>query len=133
VLALNASGESALSHDPRIQKAFDADPLCYHGKVRARMGYEMLRAGAEARAWLAQLTVPLLVMAGSEDTLVNPSGSELLIKQARSADKTLKVWAGCRHELFNELQKEEVLSFMADWLDAHVRPGKPWSGKDTRP
>lgn len=114
--------ESVLSRDPTVQELFDSDPLCYKGKVRARMGHELMRAAADARARLSQLTLPLLIMHGADDTLTDPRGSTLLAEQARSADKTLKLWPGCRHEIFNEPEKAEVLAFMLDWMDRRVKP-----------
>lgn len=114
------SPESVLSRDPAVQELFDSDPLCYSGKVRARMGYEMMSAGIGARARLSEIRLPLLVMYGAEDTLTNPEGAKQLYAQAASADKTIKPWPGCRHEIFNEPEKAEVLAFMLQWLDARV-------------
>ena len=121
VAGLKPGTESILSRDPTIQEAFDADPLCYKGKVKARMAYEMLSAGADTRKHMAQLTLPLLIMHGAEDKLTDPQGSVQLYEQARSADKTLKLWPGCRHELYNEPEKDEVIDFELGWLDEHVQ------------
>ncbi len=49
IMVSGSATESVLSRDPLVQEAFDADPLCYKGKVRARMGYEMMRASLDAR------------------------------------------------------------------------------------
>jgi alpha-beta hydrolase superfamily lysophospholipase len=105
-----------------VQELFDSDPLCYKGNVRARMGYEMMRAAEDGRNRAAELRLPLLVMYGVEDKLVNPSGAKLLYERASSADKTIKAWDDCRHEIFNEPEQAEVIAFMADWLDAHAAP-----------
>lgn len=115
-----ASPESVLSRDPIVQELFDNDPLCYKGKVRARLGHELMLAGARTRAHLAELTVPLLVMYGTDDKLVNPSGALQVYEQASSADKTIKAWPGCRHEIFHEPEKHDVIAYMLDWLAAHL-------------
>lgn len=112
--------ESVLSRDPLVQEQFGADPYTYKGKLRARMGNEMMRAASDARARMAGLTLPLLIMHGAEDKLTNPNGSKLLYEQARSVDKTLQLWPGCRHEIFNEPERNEVISFMVGWLNQHV-------------
>ena len=112
--------ESALSRDPRIQELFDADPLVYKKKVKAGMGYQLLKAVVEAQVLMAELKLPLLVMQGEADRIVNPAGAKRLYAEASSADKTLKLWAECRHEIFNELEKDEIIAFAADWLDARV-------------
>lgn len=114
------STESVLSRDPVVQELFDNDPLCYKGKVRARLGYELMQASAAARARVGELQLPLLVMYGTDDRLVNPLGAEHLYAHAASADKTIRAWHGCRHEIFNEPEQDEVIAEMIGWLDRHV-------------
>ena len=109
-----------LSVDPEVERRFKADPLCYNGRIRARLAHEILRAGADARARLDQLTLPLLAMHGTDDRLTNPAGSRLLVERARSSDKTLKLWPGHRHEIFNEPGRAAVIACVTDWLDARV-------------
>ncbi len=120
VAPLAKGPESALSRDPRVQELFNADPLVYKKKVKAGMGYQLLKAVMEAQALMAQLALPLLLMQGEADRIVNPAGVKRLYAEARSADKTLKLWPECRHEIFNELEKDEIIAYAADWLDAHV-------------
>ena len=122
-LALTAATrgeESVLSRDPLIQEQFNADPHTYKGKLRARMGYEMMNAAQDARARMASLTLPLLIMHGADDRLTNPNGSRLLYEQAQSVDKALQLWPGCRHEIFNEPEQCEVMDYMIEWLDLRV-------------
>jgi alpha-beta hydrolase superfamily lysophospholipase len=112
--------ESALSRDPRIQELFDADPLTYKQKMKAGMGYQLMRAIDAAQASMAQLTLPLLVMQGECDRMVSPNGAKRLYEQARSSDKTLKLYPECRHEIFNELEKDEIIALVAAWLDERL-------------
>jgi alpha-beta hydrolase superfamily lysophospholipase len=121
IMPLSREGESVLSSDPAVQVAFDADPLCYKGPLRVRMGYELVRAMERARRQLSAIRVPLLIMHGEEDRLVSPEGSRRLYDEAASANKTLKLWPGCRHEIFNERCKDEVIAFLCTWLDERVR------------
>lgn len=120
VTPASKSPESVLSRDPVVQELFDSDPLCYTGKVRARMGYELMKAAEDGRARAAELRLPLLVMYGTHDKLVNPSGAKLVYERASSADKTIKAWDDCRHEIFNELEKDDVIALMVNWLDEHM-------------
>ena len=125
ITPIGVSSESLLSRDPTVDAAVLADPLCYRGKVRARIGWEQYIAAANTRARLAELTLPLLIMHGAEDKIANPQGSTLLYEQAQSGDKTLKLWPGCRHELFNELEQADVIALISSWLDARVRRRAP--------
>ncbi|HEU5013132.1 MAG TPA: alpha/beta hydrolase [Roseiflexaceae bacterium] len=123
VVPLSTSAESVLSRDPAVQEAFDSDPLTYKGQMRARLGYEMMQAAAAARARFAELTLPLLVMYGEADQLVNPSGARQIHAEARSRDKTLKGWPGARHEIYNEIERNDVIVYTISWLDQHVPQG----------
>ena len=113
-------GSGILSSDPEVERRFAADPLSYHGRLRARTGHQMMLASVDARARAEALTLPLLVMHGADDRLTNPTGSQVLYDCARSVDKTLKLWPSLRHEIFNEPQRNDVIAFMLAWLDARV-------------
>jgi len=110
-----------LSRDPEVERQFRADPLCYNGRLKSRMGYEFMIAAQQTCDKMRQLSLPLLIMHGSADKLTNPSGSKQLYAEAQSADKTLKLWPDYFHELFNEVGKEEVFAFMLEWLNKRVK------------
>jgi alpha-beta hydrolase superfamily lysophospholipase len=69
---------------------------------------------------LPRITVPALVMHGSEDKLVPVAGSRLIEETIGSPDKTLKIYDGLYHEIFNEPEQDQVLDDLVAWLDAHV-------------
>ena len=116
-LPILSNQENVLSRDPAIERRFKQDSLCYNGKIKARMAYEMKMASEDVCARMSRLSLPLLIMHGSADRLTNPAGSKRLYQQARSQDKTLKLWPEHFHEIFNELEKEQVIAFMLEWLD----------------
>ena len=35
-------------------------------------------------------------------------------------DLTVQLYEGCRHELLNEFNRDEVQAYILSWLDAHV-------------
>jgi acylglycerol lipase len=113
-------GLTILSRDPAIIEAFTSDALCYKGKMRARIGYEILQAMGNTLSRARELQVPVLIMHGADDKYTNPQGSVQLHDGASSPDKTLKLWPDCRHEIFNELEKTIIIAYMLDWLDARV-------------
>jgi len=71
-------------------------------------------------ARLPSLKLPLLVLSGTDDKIVNPEGARLVDRLAGSSDKTLKMYDGLYHEVFNEPEKELVLGELSDWLKAHL-------------
>lgn len=117
---LLAGQENVLSRDMEVEQRFQDDPLCYSDKLKPRMGHELMQAAARARARLHELEMPLLLMHGRADRLTNPQGSQLLYERARSRDKTLKLWDDNYHEIFNDLDREQVINFMLEWLDERV-------------
>ena len=118
VLALDASG---VSRDPAVVAAYLADPLVYKGKVRARLAAEMFDAMARARASAPAITLPILLLHGSDDRLTAPAGSRYLAAHLGSADKTLTLYPGLYHEIFNEPEQAQVLGDAAAWVDAHLQ------------
>jgi alpha-beta hydrolase superfamily lysophospholipase len=108
---------SSVSRDPQVVARYDADPLNYRGRVRARMGTELLQAGTAALADLPKITLPILIMHGGADQLADPEGSRLIYEGVSSIDRTLKIYDGLYHEIFNEPEKQRVLADVAGWLE----------------
>ena len=117
---LPSSGAGILSRDPEIDIAWDNDPLTNKKPMRVRLGVEMNNMARSVRDHLADLRLPILIMHGTEDKLVNPSGSQLAYDKVSSKDKTLKLYPGMRHEIMNEIGKEAVLDEIVTWLDQHA-------------
>lgn len=105
-----------ISRDPAVIAAYDGDPLIYRGRIRARMGAQMLRLCRELEANLAQITTPFWVGHGTADRLVDPKGSQQLYARATSSDKTLRLYDGCYHEILNEPEQHQVLDDMIAWV-----------------
>ncbi len=108
-----------VSRDPAVVAAYDADPLVFHGKMPAGTGAALVKMSEGYPARLPSLTVPLLVVHGSADELVNVESGRAAHELAGSADKTLKVYEGLAHEVFNEPEKVTVLDDVVSWLDLH--------------
>jgi len=119
-LGVTALSAEAISRDPAVVKAYVDDPLVYTGKVRARTGAEALAAVGRVQERMSSLTLPVLVMHGSKDALTSPSGSELVYEKVRSEDKTLRLYDGLFHEIFNEPEQDSVIDDVIGWLDKHA-------------
>ncbi|WP_024803664.1 alpha/beta hydrolase [Nocardia sp. BMG51109] len=111
---------SQISRDPAVVRAYDADPLVFRGKLPARTGAEILRATETVVARLDRLTVPTLVLHGTADTLAAPAGADLIERRAGAKDLTVERYPGLYHEVFNEPERETVLSDLVGWLDDHL-------------
>lgn len=112
---------ASVSRDPDVVTRYDSDPLNYRGRVRARMGAELLQAGNTVLANLHKITVPILIMHAGADQLADPEGSRQIYEGVSSTDKTLKIYDGLYHEIFNEPEKAQVLADVAGWLEKRMR------------
>jgi alpha-beta hydrolase superfamily lysophospholipase len=112
----------AVSRDPAEVRAYLEDPLNHHGKLPARTVQELATAIGGFEAAVPRITLPLLVLYGTADTLVPPKGGRMVHDRAGSADKSLHVYEGYFHELFNEPagERDRPLGDLRAWLDARV-------------
>ncbi|MDY6847190.1 MAG: alpha/beta hydrolase [Chloroflexota bacterium] len=119
-MGIMALDPNLISRDEGVVEDYIEDPLVFHGKTTARLSAEMLRAIMRVNDEMREITAPLIVLQGSEDKLVNPQGSKMLYEGASSEDKTLKIYDGLFHEVFNEPEREKVLTDVASWLNARL-------------
>jgi alpha-beta hydrolase superfamily lysophospholipase len=109
--------DSALvSRDPEVVRSYQADPLVFHGKLPARTVFELERAVRSLPKSVHAITVPTLIMYGSADRLCPPAGSLGLHDCIGAQDRTLKVYDGLYHEIFNEPEQERVMEDLCAWL-----------------
>ena len=111
---------TCLSRDPKIVEEAGKDPLAYHGYVRARTGAQFNRAITRARGGFHRITAPVCIIHGGDDRIVPNAGSKLLHEQCGSKDKSLKIYEGGYHELWNDLDKRAVLAGICDWMAARL-------------
>ena len=111
---------SAISRNSAVVDAYINDPLVYRGKIRARLGAELIRMMRELPLQMSKINLPILIMHGTADRLSDPKGSELLYGRVSSRDKTLKLYRDFYHEIFNEPGHEQVFADMESWLVTHI-------------
>ena len=111
-----------VSRDPTEVAAYVSDPLNFHGKAPARTMGEIVHFVEGLPARLSQVTLPILLMHGKEDKLAGFGGSEMVYRSVRSQDKTIKLYDGLYHEIFNEFpaDRARVFADMSGWIEAHI-------------
>lgn len=119
-MGVNVLDSSGISHDPAVVKAYDNDPLVYRGRITARLGAEMFAAVRRAQAGMDTITLPVFILHGGADPLVDPASATYLNEHLGSADKTLKIYPDLYHELHNELQHPQVLADVQAWLEKRL-------------
>jgi len=109
-----------VSRDPSVVRAYVEDPLVYTGKTTARLAAEILKAMQRFPEEATRITLPILLLQGGGDKLVDPEGARMLFETVQSPDKTLKMYDGLYHEIFNEPERDQVLGDMEQWLESHL-------------
>ena len=94
-----------------------------HHRISARLYFAIRAAGEAALADAARLRVPLLLLHGEDDPITCQHATGELVGRAGSADKTLRLYPGVRHEIHNDFGRERVLAEVADWLEARLPAG----------
>lgn len=105
-----------LSRDPEVGERYFADPLVIT-KSTPLFAAEAFTEIDRLNETLDQLDIPTLVIHGSEDTLVPTRSSEPLA-DVDAVER--RVYEGLLHECFNEPEGPQVVSDIADWLDARI-------------
>jgi acylglycerol lipase len=80
----------------------------------------MVRADERLKKEFPLITVPVLILHGTDDKATKPSGSQRFYEMAGSTDKTLKLYKGGFHDLLNDIDKEVVMTDIKGWIDGHL-------------
>lgn len=118
--ALNAGIDiSAASRDRKVIAANAQDPL-RHGQGTARLATELLKTIDWINAHATQLQVPLLILHGGADRITLVENSQIFWERSTITDKEMQKYPDSYHELHNDLNYQEVLADMNDWLERHL-------------
>ena len=111
-----------MSTDPKEVEGYVSDPLVHPGKVTAGMLAAMFTAIKYVTDHASQITLPLLIVQGGADATIDPAGAQLLYDTVGSSDKTIKVYEGYYHEIFNEpkARRDKVFQDIQDWLETRL-------------
>lgn len=113
-----------LSRDPAEVDAYIADPLCGFSRQPSSAGsFGRVAARLRDPAEIARIRkdLPIYIFVGDKD----PINQDLellkpLVDRYRAAglgDLTVKVYPGGRHEMLNEINRDEVVADLAAWLE----------------
>jgi len=115
-----------LTSNADVVDSYEKDPLVTHERMTLRFANEIVNGFVASIKHAKEFRLPTLVQCGSEDKLIEQfSGhcnEESLNAMFTMADKTIKMYKGLYHEVYNEPEeaREEVLSDLVRWLDGHL-------------
>lgn len=106
---------SGLCNDNQKAIEFDTDPLISKF-ISLKLGVEIANTSKRVRSYSYYLDRPCLFMLSDEDYICDAEMTKLF---AQGADKhliTIKEYKNCKHELFNEIIREEIFDDLSKWL-----------------
>jgi len=107
---------TAISRDESVVRAYEADPLVFHGSIPARTLVELLDAMQGFPRQASTLQLRTLVLHGTADSLVPVSATRPVYQAMPAQQRTIKYYAGLYHEVFNEPERNVVVGDVLQWL-----------------
>ncbi|MFE0514309.1 alpha/beta hydrolase [Streptomyces sp. NPDC058964] len=108
---------AALSRDPAVGAAYAADPLVWHGPMKRPTLEAFVRTLETVAKGGDTGPLPLLWLHGDDDRLVPLPGSRIGVERLSGGRPTERIYAGARHEVFNETNRTEVFADLTGFLD----------------
>lgn len=110
------------SRDSQVLAAYAQDPL-RHEYGSARLATEFFAAQKWVQSHASDLRVPLLILHGSEDQVTSPEESLAFFQRVNFPDKEHYVYLGDYHDLHLDINYEDVLADLGNWLERHLNGG----------
>lgn len=111
-----------LSRDLAHMTSFPDLDLVHHG-ISARMYFAVRAAGEQALADASALRIPLFLLHGDADLVTSHHSTCEFFEHAGAADKTLRIFPGCRHEMHNDLDRVQVIREIVEWVESRIHAG----------
>jgi len=119
-----ATGYEWLSRDKKVGEKFDADPLTFFANAAKVMGVlNGLQLFFTPKRTIRK-DLPVLLQAGSDDPIGAERGNQMLANTYRNKcgleNVTAIIYHDGRHEMYNEINKDEVISDLLGFIRTNV-------------
>ena len=116
--------QGVCSRDPAVVTAYAQDPL-RHTKGSARLVTEFLTTATWIQTHIVDLQAPLLILHGGADRVAPSEGSCAFFQQVIFSDKERREYPESYHELHDDINHQEVLADLSNWLERHLQKRYP--------
>jgi alpha-beta hydrolase superfamily lysophospholipase len=106
---------SLMTRDPAMQREHETDPL-RHSRISSPLFFGMAGSGPIVARNAGSITLPVLMLLGGSDPVIDSDTSRRVFEGLGSDDKTLRLYPPMRHEPLNEEGREEVFSDIESWM-----------------
>ena len=119
-----STGYEWLSRDVEVQKKFVADPLTFLAAAMQVFGIanSLKLFGKPSKDVRSDL--PILVQVGEADPIGGEYSNKALVeayrKNSGTKDIELFVYHDARHEIYNELNRDEIIADLIEWINSRI-------------
>jgi len=108
-----------ITRDQTLWDSMDNDPLRFHGGTKMGMGWLMVRETMVLQENLNKIALPILVLQGGSDPILDPQGARMLYNESSAIDKEYKEYPAAYHQLLVEYPdvREDVKARTTTWLN----------------
>lgn len=110
-----------LSRDPLQQLLLRSDRLI-HNRIGAPLFFGMRSGGIDALERAPRLRVPMLLIVGGDDPIIDPDSGREFFARYGAEDKTLRDEPGVLHDPLLDHGRGSVYRALADWLRPRLAP-----------
>ena len=119
-----STGYEWLSRDVEIQNKFVSDPLTFLAAAAQVLGVKNSLEMFGKPSKDVRPDLPILVQVGEADPVGGEYSNKALVeayrKNAGTEDIELIVYHDCRHEIYNELNKEAIMEDLVVWINQRL-------------
>ena len=136
ILEIISRGLNVITPSLRLDSGISVDLATRNKDVRDADSNDTLYVTRVSVRWYCELThaiklgfeqldhiqdVPLLVMQGGEDLIVDKRAVNDWFNLAPFSEKRFKEWPNCYHEIYNEPEREEVFEYTKDFVNSQLK------------
>jgi alpha-beta hydrolase superfamily lysophospholipase len=115
---------TTLTRDPAMLEERRIDPL-RHSRINGPLFFGLVEGGEAIARRAGEITLPLLLLLGGSDPIIDPIFTSSFFDRLGSADKTRLTYPDMLHEPLNDLNRAAPLAAIGLWLCERLLPGKP--------
>lgn len=115
----SGSPTSDLTRDARMRISLENDPL-RHNRINPPFYFGMVEGEKYLLVNAGRLNVPLLMLLGGNDPVIDPSTSREFFGKVASRDKSLLIYPDMLHEPLNEIGRDRVVLDVVRWIEQRI-------------
>lgn len=116
---LNEVNPKWISRDKAWVRSFVLDPLV-NKIMTINLAKEIIMNQEHLVDLAANIHLPALMLHAGDDHICSPQGSRDFFANLGSQDKTLKIYYGFYHEIFNDPEREQVFGDIEKWVKDRI-------------